>query len=77
MLAEVVFERNPGHAAALNIRLGILGHLGRRDEAARCLALLRQINPNVTVDQIVSRAPFRPKDRDYYGQGLERAGVPR
>jgi tetratricopeptide (TPR) repeat protein len=77
MLAEVVLERNPGHASALNVRLAILGHLGRKEEAGHCLAILREIVPNVTIDKIVSRAPLRPDDRNFYIDGLERAGVPR
>jgi TolB-like protein/Tfp pilus assembly protein PilF len=77
MLAEVVFERNPEHASALNVRLAILGHLGRRQDASECLGLLRKISPGVSVDKIVSRAPLRPDDRAFYIEGLERAGVPR
>jgi TolB-like protein len=34
MLAEVVLARNPGHASALNVQLAILGHLGRKEDAA-------------------------------------------
>src|SRR5258708_26003973 len=49
MLAEVVLERNPGHVSALNIRLAILGHLARRDEARETLKILREFDPNVTV----------------------------
>ncbi len=77
MLAEIVLERNPGHASALNVRLAILGHLGRKEEASHCLAMLREIDPNVNVDKIVSRPPLRPEDRNFYVDGLERAGVPR
>ncbi len=77
MLSEAVLQRNPGHVSALNIRLAILGHLGRRDEARDCLALLRQIDPHVTVDRISSRIPLRPEDMIFYREGLERAGVPR
>ena len=77
MLAEVVLERNSAHASALNVRLAILGHLARKDEASHCLATLRAIDPNITVDKIVSRAPLRSEDRLFYIDGLERAGVPR
>lgn len=76
-LSEAVLERNPRHVSALNIRLAILGHLGRKDEARRCLALLREFNPSVTVDRISSRIPVRPDDRIFYEDGLARAGVPR
>ncbi len=76
MLAEVVLERNPGHASALNVRLAILGHMARKDEAKQCLAMLREIDPNVTVEKIVARAPLRPEDKAFYIDGLRRAGVP-
>lgn len=77
MLAEVVLERNPDHVSALNVRLAILGHLGRRGEAFRCLEMLQAIVPGVTVDSIVSRAPLTPEDKSFYREGLERARVPR
>ena len=77
MLAEVVHERNPGHASALNVRVAILGHMGRMDEASYCLAMLREIDPNISIDRIVSRPPLRAEDRAFYIDGLERAGVPR
>jgi len=76
MLAESVFERNPGHVAALNVRLAILGHLGRKAEAAECLRLLRDIDPDISIGRIVARAPLRHEDKAYYVDGLERAGVP-
>ena len=77
MLAEVVLERNPDHVSALNVRLAILGHLGRRGGAFRCLEMLQAIVPGVTVDSIVSRAPLTPEDKSFYREGLERARVPR
>jgi hypothetical protein len=77
MLAEVVLERNPGHASALNVRLAILGQMGRTEEAGQCLAQLRAIDPEVTVEKIVARPPLRPEDRAFYIDGLLRAGVPR
>lgn len=76
MLAAVVLEQNPAHVSALNIRLAILGHLGREDEARHCLAQLQHANPDVTVDSIASRSPLRPEDKVFYMEGLERAGVP-
>ena len=77
LLSEAVLERNPGHVSAVNIRLAILGHLGRKEEAAHCLGLLREFDPSVTVDKISSRIPLRPEDQHFYKDGLERAGVPR
>ncbi len=77
MLSEIVLERTPGHVSALNVRLAILGHMARKDEAWRCLAMLREIDPNVSIGKIVARPPLRPEDRAFYIDGLQRAGVPR
>ena len=76
MLAVIVLERNPGHMSALKGRLAILGHMGRKVDAARCLAMLQAIEPGITVDKIVARPPLRPEDREFYIDGLQRAGVP-
>jgi TolB-like protein/tetratricopeptide (TPR) repeat protein len=76
MLAEVVLERNPRHASALNVRLAILGQMGRQEEASHSLALLRTIDPEISVEKIVARPPLRPDDRAFYIDGLLRAGVP-
>lgn len=76
MLAEIVLERNAGHVSALNVGLAILGHMGRRDEAQRYLDILRQIDPEVSIERIVARAPLQPEDRAFYIEGLRRAGVP-
>lgn len=75
MLAETV-ERNAGHRSALSLQLATLGHLGRYDDAARCLAMLQQIDPSVTVERVVARAPLRPEDQVFYGEGLRRGGMP-
>jgi TolB-like protein/Tfp pilus assembly protein PilF len=76
VLAEVVLARNPDHASALNVQVALLGHLGRKEEAARCLAMLREIDPNITIEKIVSRPPLRAEDKVFYTEGLERGGVP-
>jgi hypothetical protein len=77
MLAEVVLEKHPGHASALNVRLAILGHMARRADASYCLEILKGIDPNVSIEKIVARAPLRPVDKAFYIDGLQRAGVPR
>ena len=76
LLSEIVLARHPGHASALNVRLAILGHMGQHTEAGECLAALRLIEPAISVDKIVARAPLRQADKDYYIDGLLRAGVP-
>jgi hypothetical protein len=77
VLSDAVLERYPGHVAALNVRLAILGHLGRKEDASQCLAKLQMFDPSVTVAKISSRMPLRPEDSVFYKDGLERAGVPR
>jgi tetratricopeptide (TPR) repeat protein len=77
ILSDAVLELHPGHVSALNSRLAVLGHLGRRQEARHWLAELQKFDPKVTVDKISSRIPLRPEDRIFYIEGLERAGVPR
>jgi TolB-like protein/Tfp pilus assembly protein PilF len=77
LLSGAVLERHANHIAAVIVRLVILGHLGRKDEAKTCLARLRGFDPNVTIDKISSRVPLQPEDRIFYIEGLERSGVPR
>ena len=76
VLADVVLARNPSHVSGLNIRLGVLGHLHRREDAADSLLALRAIDPTVTITKIVNRIPTTAADREYYAEGLRRAGVP-
>ena len=73
--SSLVLERKPNHASALRIRLAILGHLRRTQEARACLRQLRQIEPEVTARSIVSRPPLRPDDVEYYIKGLRLAGL--
>ncbi len=76
VLADAVLTRSPGHASGLNIQLATLGHLGRHDEAATCLAILRQIDPAVSASKIAGRIPLTPADRAFYMEGLRLSGVP-
>ncbi len=76
ILSAAVLERKPGHASGLMVRLAILGHLGRFDEAAVCLKQLRLVDPDVTIQRIVARPPLRVPDLEYYAAGLRLAGVP-
>ena len=75
MLTDVVLTKYPGYATALNIRLGVLGHMGRTLEAASCLDELRQLNTDVSIASIVARAPWSADDTIYYAEGLRLAGV--
>ncbi len=75
LMSEVVLARKPEHVSALNVRLAILGHMGRQEEAAECLAKLRAIEPAISLETIAGRAPLRPEDQAFYVDGLRRAGV--
>jgi adenylate cyclase len=75
-LATIVLKQDRDHVSALNVRLAILGHMGRREEALECLQALRRFDPRITVERIASRAPLRPADKGFYMEGLERGGVP-
>lgn len=75
-LSNSVLERKPGHAAALRIRLAILGHLGRDAAAQTCFDQLLKSDSQPTIPAMVSRAPWRQKDKDFYAEGLRRANVP-
>ena len=63
MLAVAVFERNPSHASALNVRLAILGHMGSREDARNCLSMLRAIDPNISIDKNLLAHPFGQKTK--------------
>ncbi len=75
-LAEVVLERQPGHASALRSYLCVLGHLGRTKDAEELLAKLSSIEPDISVGKLIARPPFQADDLQYYADGLRRAGVP-
>jgi adenylate cyclase len=68
--------RNNAGAVALQLKLSLLGHLGRLDEARECLRLLREINPAPKITPASrsgwgSAAPAAPVI-----EGLRLAGVP-
>lgn len=73
-IAISALERRPRHATALRIRLAILGHLGRVDDARLCIASLKALNQTINVKSIIL-PPLQPKDRAYFAEGLRLAGV--
>jgi TolB-like protein len=76
ILSDIVLSRNPDHVSAINIHVGILGHTRQITEAQQWISRLKGFDPDLNVRKIVERAPFRPQDRDYYAEGLRRAGLP-
>jgi adenylate cyclase len=68
--------RDNGGAIALRLKLSLCGHLGRLEEASRCMRLLREIDPEPTI---------APAGRGDWGfaqlaarirEGLRKAGLP-
>lgn len=74
-LAASVLERRPRHATALKVRAATLGHMGRIDEAAAALDGLRALGVTISIESIIARPPLREPDREYYAEGLRKAGV--
>ena len=57
--------------------LSALGHLGRKEEAAKALADLLEVQPACTISFFMQRAPFTDDAcRDHHIEGLRKAGVP-
>ncbi len=75
-LSEVVLTRNPDHVSAIVLHLSIMGHTGQTDEARHWLSKMEEFDPTMTAEKVVSRAPWKPDDREYFAEGLRRAGLP-
>jgi TolB-like protein len=73
--ATAALERRPRHATALKVRAAILGHMGRQEEAGMCLAALKSLGVTISIESIIARPPLREVDREYYADGLKKAGV--
>jgi adenylate cyclase len=61
---------------ALRLKLSLLGHLGRRDEAGECLQRLREIYPEPTVIAVMRGAGISPELAARIAEGLRKAGLP-
>jgi DNA-binding SARP family transcriptional activator len=69
-------ELNPGFSAVHKTLLAILGHLGRKAEASEMLAKLMLLEPRLTLEDAISRAPFlNADDLAHYAEGLRRGGL--
>ncbi len=72
-----VVAANPSFGNAYKHLLPALGHLGRRDEAARYVEKLLRIEPDFTVSRFVETYPLRRRDdRVRFAKGMQLAGVP-
>jgi tetratricopeptide (TPR) repeat protein len=75
--AEEALRENAG-LPGLRLKLSLLGHLGRLDEAAECLRQVRESEYESTVAVLI-RGPakgFAPEILVRMAQGLRKAGVP-
>jgi TolB-like protein len=61
---------------ALRLKLSLLGHLDRRDEAGECLQRLRETYPEPTVIAVMRGAGISPELATRIADGLRQAGVP-
>ena len=74
-LAEDVLERQPRHSSALKLGLAVYGHVGRTQDAGRLRNTLLEIEPDATINSIISRPPLRDVDKAFYAEGLRLAGM--
>jgi DNA-binding SARP family transcriptional activator/TolB-like protein len=69
-------ELNPGFSAVHKSVLAILGHLGRTADASLILSRLMLIEPRLTLQDAIARAPFlNSADLAHYAEGLRRGGL--
>jgi len=74
---RAVCEMNPSFSAAHKPYLAALGHLGRESEAAIVRERLLALEPEFTIEQFLAATPMeRVPDREFYAEGLRRAGLP-
>jgi DNA-binding SARP family transcriptional activator/TolB-like protein len=69
-------ELNPGFSSSHKGVLVALGHLGRTAEAADLLGRLLVLEPQLTLQDAISRSPIQvPDDLAHYAEGLRLAGL--
>jgi TolB-like protein/class 3 adenylate cyclase len=75
--AEKALQRNPFVSPATRIAVASAALLGRSGEAAKYLALLRQLDPGLVVSNLKERVNLRrPDDLAQLAEGLRKAGLP-
>jgi tetratricopeptide (TPR) repeat protein len=75
--AEKALQRNPFVSPATRIATASAALLGRSADAAKYLALLRQLDPGLRVSNLHERINLRrPDDHARLADGLRRAGLP-
>jgi adenylate cyclase len=75
--ADRALGRNAGLPALL-LKLSLLGHLGRREEASECVQRLRETYPEPTVAIVMRDMPkgMSPELAGRIAEGLRKAGLP-
>jgi len=75
--ADRAVRANSG-APALRVKLSLCGHLGRLEEAEKCLRLLCEIHPEPTVAAMMRESPkgLSPDRAALMAKGLRKAGLP-
>jgi len=75
--AEKALQRNPFLSPATRIAAASAALLGRPTDAAKYLALLRQLDPGLVVSNLRERVNLRrPDDHARLAEGLRKAGLP-
>ena len=75
--ADRALGKNAG-LPALRLKLSLLGHLGRREEASECLQRLRETYPEPTVAAVMRDVAkgMSPEVAAHIAEGLRKAGLP-
>ena len=75
ILADSVLHKQPDNLSAMMARLAILGHLDRREEGLKLVEKIRTAEPRASVAWVSARPPLQLEDREYYAEGLRKAGL--
>jgi adenylate cyclase len=75
--ADRALRENAG-VVALRLKLCLCGHLGRSEEARKCLCLLREMHSEPTVAGVMRdiQRGLSPERARHYADGLRKAGLP-
>ena len=75
--AETTGREQPRHVIGALICAASNALIGRNEEAAKAMARLRQLDPNLHISNLSERCPIRrPEDFAKLAEGLRKAGLP-
>ncbi len=71
-------REQPRFAAAVRVKLSLCGHLGRAEEARRCLKRLMELQPDLTIATFTAHAAtfLSAAVTEIFVEGLRKAGLP-